>query len=202
VYKGQGEVATAARRDLEMRAARDGGEALHAELARLDPASASLIHPNNVRRTVRALEMLSEGTSYASQAAGFKRRAPHYPDTRFVGLTMERGALYDRIDARVDQMIASGLPDEVERLLAGGYRDALTAGQAIGYKELIPVVQGRSSLDEAVAAIKQSSRRYAKRQLTWFRADERVAWIDVTDLSPSSTMDAVGDLLESTEHPG
>ncbi len=196
-----GEVATETRRLLETRAVREGGGVLHAELVQLDPEAAALIHPNNVRRTVRALEMLSEGTSYARQAQGFKQPIAHYHDTRLVGLTMDRDVLYARIDARVDAMMVTGLVAEVERLIAGGYRDALTAGQAIGYKELIPVVEGRSSLDEAVTEIKQSSRRYAKRQLTWFRADERVRWADVTDLSPAQVLETLLDLLESTEHP-
>ena len=87
---------------------------------------------------------------------------------------MERDALYARIDARVDAMLADGLLDEVARLLAAGYRGALTAAQAIGYKELVPVLDGSGDLENAVAAIKQATRRYAKRQLTWFRADPRV----------------------------
>ncbi len=86
--------------------------------------------------------------------------------TVFLGMTMERSALYKRIDARVDAMIAKGLLAEVRALLAGGHRDALTSAQAIGYKELVPVLDGRRALEDAVSAIKQATRRYAKRQLT------------------------------------
>lgn len=164
-------------------AAANGAVALHASLAARDPESASLIHANNVRRVVRALEMLDAGgPTYAEQHLGLARRHSIY-DTRFVGLRMDRDELYRRVDARVDAMFASGLLDEVERLLDAGFRDAITAAQAIGYKELVPVVECGAPLGEAVEDIKTASRRYAKRQLTWFRADPRIAWMDVTGLS-------------------
>lgn len=192
-----GELTGESRSRLETRARALGPEALHRELARVDPASAARIHPANVRRTIRALEMHAEGRSYAEQAEGFRQRRFHYPLTRIVGLTMERSTLYARIDARVDAMLAHGLLDEVRHLVADGYAEALTAAQAIGYKELVSVLRGGTPLDDAITAIKQASRRYAKRQLSWFRADERVEWIDVTGLSPSSGGAAVLDLLES-----
>lgn len=194
-----GELTDATRRTLEERAGRIGPGALHAELETVDAASAALIHPNNVRRTIRALEMHASGRSYAEQASGFTRRATHYPGSRFVGLTAERSLLYSRIDSRVDMMLAGCLLAEVEALLRAGYRDALTAAQAIGYKELVPVVEGRTDLETAAAEIKQASRRYAKRQLTWFRADPRIAWVDVTGLSTEAATLAVLDLLESAE---
>lgn len=196
-----GELASPLREELEALAARIGPEGLHARLAAVDPASAALIHPNNVRRTIRALEMAAEGTSYAEQASGFSRRTSVYP-TVFVGLTMRREALYARIDERVDRMMAAGLLDEVRSLLERGYRDALTARQAIGYKELVPVLEAGAPLDEAVAAIKQASRRYAKRQLTWFRADPRVAWIDVTDKDRESVLHEALGLVESRHARG
>jgi len=174
-----------------------GAPALHALLAEHDPNSAALIHVNNTRRVVRALEMLEADTSYAEQHAGFSARESLY-DATFLGLTMERAALYARIDARVDQMIERGLLGEVEGLLERGLRGALTAGQAIGYKELVPVLEGGADLGEAVEQIKQSSRRYAKRQLTWFRADPRVRWIDVTELSLDNQAAAALVALEST----
>jgi tRNA dimethylallyltransferase len=148
---------------------------------------------------MRALEVLDEdGTSYAETKARFAERVPHYLAT-YIGLTMARPVLYDRIDARVDAMLETGLLDEVARLLAAGYRSTLTSAQAIGYKELVPVLDGSGDLASAVAAIKQASRRYAKRQLTWFRADPRVRWLDVTDLSPARTADAMLSLLESEQ---
>lgn len=194
-----GQLTDDVRHRLEERAAAIGADALHAELAGVDADSAALIHPNNVRRTIRALEMHALGQSYAEQASGFGRRQLHYPGTRMVGLTIERSALYRRIDARVDAMLAAGLLGEVETLLGAGYRDALTATQAIGYKELVPVAEGRALLTDAAEAIKQASRRYAKRQLTWFRADPRIEWLDVTGLSTGDAASAVLDLLESAE---
>jgi tRNA dimethylallyltransferase len=110
---------------------------------------------------------------------------------------MERGALYARIDERVDAMVSAGLRDEVARLLASGYRDALTASQAIGYKELVPVLEDGADLEEAIASIRQVTRYYAKRQLTWFRADPRISWIDVTDLPSRDVISAALSLLES-----
>jgi tRNA dimethylallyltransferase len=176
-----------------------GPEALYDLLVERDPDAAALIHRNNTRRIIRALEMLRDGgVSYAETKERFADRNPFYPTT-FIGLTMERDALYSRIDARVDAMMEAGLLAEVEALLAAGYRDALTAAQAIGYKELVPVLDGCGDLESAVAAIKQATRRYAKRQLSWFRADPRVRWVDVTDLSPARTVDAVLALLESEQ---
>lgn len=196
-----GELISPLRVELERRARDEGPAVLHAELAMLDAAAAAAIHPNNVRRTVRALEMHAEGTSYADQAAGFGERTFHYPGTRMLGLTMDRAALYARIDARVDAMLERGLLAEVKALVDHGYRDALTAMQAIGYKELLPVLDGYGGIEEAAAAIKQASRRYAKRQLTWFRADPRIRWIDVTGLTLAGSLSAALDLLESSEQP-
>lgn len=194
-----GDSATPARLRIESLAAEIGPEALHARLAEIDPASAAHIHPNNVRRTIRALEMAEEGASYARQAERFSVRTSIY-DTSFIGLTMERDALYSRLDERVDSMIAAGLEGEVRALLDAGYRTALTAAQAIGYKELVPVIENGAHLEVAIADIKQATRRYAKRQLTWFRADPRVVWLDVTGLSGAEAAAHALDLIESLKH--
>ncbi len=191
-----GAAETPERARLEALAVELGAEALHARLAELDPAAAAAVHPNNVRRVVRALEMAEQGASYAEQAERFSARVSWYPTT-FIGLAMDRRALYARIDDRVDAMIDGGLAVEVAGLLSAGYRDALTATQAIGYKEIVPVLDGDATLAEAAAAIKQATRRYAKRQLTWFRADPRIQWLDVTGLSAPERADGVLKLLES-----
>lgn len=194
-----GELESDTRVRLEALAVSLGAEALHSRLAERDPTSAALIHPRNVRRVVRALEMLEHGgASYAQQASRFAERRAAYPAVH-VGLSMDRAALYARVDARVDRMLEDGLVAEVAGLLEAGYRDALTAAQAIGYKELIPVIESDSDLDEAIESIKLASRRYAKRQLTWFRADPRVRWVDVTDLSTAEAVMAARALLESSE---
>jgi tRNA dimethylallyltransferase len=176
-------------------AAEHGAEALHALLAERDSDSAAVLHPNNVRRVVRALEMADEGVSYAHQAEGFSARESVY-DARFVGLTMQRDKLYRRVDERVDAMLAAGLLGEVQALLDAGLREALTASQAIGYKEFVPVIEDGAELDEAVSAVKQASRRYAKRQLTWFTADPRVRWVDVTELTLGEAADAALGTLD------
>lgn len=191
-----GEIESAERRELNALAESIGPEALHARLAQLDPAAAAVLHPNDTRRVIRALEMARGGVSYAEQQAAFATRVPAYAAT-YVGLRMDRPALYARIDARVDAMLQAGLLDEVRLLLEAGYRSALTAAQAIGYKEFVPVLEAGSSLPDAVAAVKQASRRYAKRQMTWFTADPRVRWLDVTDLSLEAAADAAIALVES-----
>lgn len=193
-----GELSDPRRAELEAEAEALGAEAMHAKLASLDPRSAGLIHPSNVRRTIRALEMAEQGRSYAEQAERFSQRRSVY-DTTHLGLTMEREALYARIGARVDAMLARGLLAEVERLLAAGFRDALTASQAIGYKELVPVIEEGAPLDEAVDDIKRATRRYAKRQLTWLRADPRIRWIDATCSSTADVTREALVLLESDE---
>ena len=192
-----GELDSDSRLELEALARQIGAQGMHDKLTGVDPDSAALIHPNNVRRTIRALEIAAQGGSYARQAADFSVRREHYPST-LIGLSTDREVLYTRIDARVDAMIESGLLREVERLLDAGFREALTAAQAIGYKELVPVIESGQDLGEAVASIKQATRRYAKRQLTWFRADPRIQWIDVTAMSANDVAKAVSDLLAST----
>ena len=188
-----GEVGGSSRERYERIAASEGEDALYRLLAERDPESAACIHPHNVRRVVRALEMLDEGTSYARQRAGFSTPREHYP-TRYFGLTMDRARLYERIDRRVDAMMDAGLLDEVRGLMEQGAAPALTARQAIGYKELIDVLEGRMALDDAVELIKRRSRRYAKRQLTWFRRDRRIAWLDLDDLTVE---DAAMRILDS-----
>ena len=192
-----GEAESPLREQLERLAADVGPQALHARLEAVDPDAAALIHPNNVRRVVRALEMAESGRPYGAQAARFSERRAFYPRTLLVGITMDREQLYCRVDSRVDAMLEGGLLDEVRRLLAEGHRHSLTSAQAIGYKELVAVLDGKRTLEDAASAVKQATRRYVKRQLTWFRADPRIVWMDVTDLSPAEAASAAIDLVES-----
>lgn len=159
----------------------EGPERLFQLLVDRDPNSAKLIHPNNVKRVIRALEMCDEGTCYAEQSKGFSTPHAFFEHVTFA-LTMDRGRLYQRIDTRVDAMMEQGLLDEVQSLMDRGVADTLTARQAIGYKELIDVLEGRSSLADAISLIKQRSRRYAKRQLAWCKRDSRMHWIQMDDL--------------------
>lgn len=191
----RGEVDGAARQRYQDLAGKLGPEGVHALLAERDPESAALIHPHNVRRVVRALEMLDEGVSYARQSAGFSEPREHYPSLQFA-LTMDRARLYARIDARVDAMMRAGLLDEVRGLMDAGAADALTSRQAIGYKELIDALEGRCTIGEAVDLIKLRSRRYAKRQLSWFRRDPRITWLDMDVLDADGAARLIVDALD------
>lgn len=189
-----GEVDGTARQRYQDLAGKLGPEGVHSLLAERDPESAALIHPHNVRRVVRALEMLDEGVSYARQSAGFSEPREHYPSLQFA-LTMDRARLYARIDARVDAMMRAGLLDEVRGLMDAGAADALTSRQAIGYKELIDALEGRCTIGEAVDLIKLRSRRYAKRQLSWFRRDPRITWLDMDVLDADGAARLIVDAL-------
>lgn len=186
-------------RDRYAALARDiGNQALWERLRAADPDSAALIHPNNVRRVIRAFELLDEGTTYARVNAGLKTMAQAVPAV-FLGLSVDPAVLNARIDARVDQMLADGLVEEVRSLLRAGFREGLTAPQAIGYKEVVAALEGACSLDDAVAQIKIATHRYAKRQRTWFRKDERIHWIDANDANVEEmTRQALG-IITSAE---
>ena len=184
------QVGNPVRERFEALAAELGPEGLHAYLAERDPDSAALIHPNNVRRVVRALELLEDGSSYAAEHATLHVRVDRHPTAHF-GLMLDRARLYERIDGRVDAMIEGGLLEEVESLKKRGFADTLTARQAIGYKELLDVLDGSTPLSDAVEQIKRSTRRYAKRQMTWFRSDPRIRWIDSDGRSVKELADEV-----------
>lgn len=186
-------------RDRYAALARDiGNQALWERLRAADPDSAALIHPNNVRRVIRAFELLDEGTTYARVNAGLKTMAQAVPAV-FLGLSVDPAVLNARIDARVDQMLADGLVEEVRSLLRAGFREGLTAPQAIGYKEVVAALEGACSLDDAVAQIKIATHRYAKRQRTWFRKDERIHWIDANDANVEEMTSQALGIIASAE---
>lgn len=157
-----------------------GAEELHRKLAAMDPESAAEIHPNDVKRVVRALEMHEEGESYAERKNAFQDIPPFLPSVK-IALSVERATLYERINGRVDEMISLGLIEEVESLLEQGFREGITAPQAIGYKEIVSYLDGLINKEEAIDAIKQATRRYAKRQLTWLRRDPEIIWLQADD---------------------
>lgn len=185
-----GEVGGRVRSVYEELLAERGPKAVHALLAERDPRSAELIHPNNSRRVVRALEMLDEGVSYADKHEGLKVRKPHYAARIWV-LSMDRSRLYARIEKRVDQMMEQGLLDEVSSLRDAGLKADSTAGQAIGYKELLAHLEGRCSLEDAVETIKRRTRNYAKRQLSWIKRDGRARVLDMDRLCPEEACERV-----------
>ena len=157
-----------------------GPDKLWEMLREQDPESAALLHPHDAKRVVRAFEMLAEGTSYARQKERLKR-IPQVLDAVYLALSVDPARLAGRIDARVDAMVEAGLVDEVRGLIERGFRDAITAPQAIGYKEIVAALEGTCTLDRAIDDIKLASRRYAKRQRTWLRGDARVQWIDADE---------------------
>ena len=156
-----------------------GEEHLHSLLQNVDPKSAEVIHPNNVRRVIRALEVFeSTGRTFSSQNENQHNELLY--DVAIIGLTMDRERLYERINKRVDIMVDSGLINEVKTLYDGNIRNCQSV-QAIGYKELYDYFEGRTSLEKAIELIKQNSRRYAKRQLTWFRNKMDVSWFEMKE---------------------
>ena len=182
----------AVREELREDAARAGSGALHARLHEVDPETARKVHPNDLRRIIRALEVYRiAGTplsSFQTQWRAATQDAPY----DLIGLTCPREELYSRINARVDRMMAEGLYEEVETCVRTGLESNQTASQAIGYKELIACLRGEMTRDEAVEAIKRNTRRFAKHQLTWFRKDPRITWCDVTvHTTPGALADAV-----------
>ena len=165
------------RRKLEAQAEQtDGRSTLHARLQEIDPETAARLHVNDVRRVVRALEVYElTGIPFSKQPQVEVEAPFRY---RVVSLTMDREKLYQRIEQRVDAMMADGLVDEVRRLLDSGVPADAQAMKAIGYKEIVPYLEGEYSLEKAVYELKLGTRHYAKRQLTWMRREEDVLWVD------------------------
>lgn len=156
----------------------EGAEALHAQLAQVDPQAAGQIHANNIKRVIRALEFYEKtGTPISAHNAAERAKQSPYGFAYFV-LTDRREHLYERIDARVDAMMEQGLLGEVKKLRDMGYTRDLVSMQGLGYKELLAYLDSECSLDEAVYMIKRDTRHFAKRQLTWFRRERDVIWVD------------------------
>jgi tRNA dimethylallyltransferase len=166
----------ALRAALEERARREGPEALHRELARVDPIAAARISPSNVRRVIRALEIF---TQTGQPMTALEGRQPPPWRVLIIGLTLPRDELYRRIDERVDRQVAQGLVDEVRALLAQNVPPTAPALSALGYQQIVAYLQGRFTLEEAIARIKFDTHRYARHQLTWLRRLPHVQWIRI-----------------------
>lgn len=167
---------------LKKEAAEAGAHSLHAQLSTLDPAAAEKIHPNDAFRIVRALEVVTSTGRPASdhrRSHGFSEL--HY-DALKIGLTMDRGDLYNRINKRVDMMLERGLLGEVKMLMGNGYAPSLKSMQAIGYRHMVEFLNGETGWEEAVDTLKRDTRRYAKRQFTWFKADSDIHWFQPGDI--------------------
>ncbi|MGG4155815.1 tRNA (adenosine(37)-N6)-dimethylallyltransferase MiaA [Peribacillus muralis] len=168
------------REGLEMQIRESGIDPVFDQLRKVDPESANRIHPNNVRRVIRALEIFHCTGKTMSEQLDDQPTELKY-ETCIIGLSMEREKLYQRIDQRVEGMVEEGLIQEVQSFYDQGLKDCQSI-QAIGYKEIYDYFDGRVSVDEAVETLKQNSRRYAKRQLTWFRNKMDVIWFNMTEL--------------------
>ncbi|WP_434750718.1 tRNA (adenosine(37)-N6)-dimethylallyltransferase MiaA [Paenibacillus amylolyticus] len=157
-----------------------GAQALHDRLREVDPASADRLHPNDQRRIVRALEIFHlTGEKWSEQLAVQKKESPY--DLLIIGLTMDRQKLYARVEERIDLMIEQGLVDEVKVLLERGVARGHISMQGLGYKEIAAYLQGEVSWEAAVEWLKRDTRRFAKRQLSWFRHMKDIQWVDMTD---------------------
>ena len=169
---------SAYRKELEALAEEHGNQYLHDRLKEVDPESAEAIHPNNRKRVIRALEFYQEtGRKISEHNAKEQMRTSPYNFAYFV-LNDERSHLYKRIDARVDKMIEDGLEAEVRRLKEMGCTKDMVAMQGIGYKEMLSYLDGSYSLEEAVYIIKRETRHFAKRQITWFKRERDVIWLN------------------------
>ncbi len=166
------------RQQLEARMRTEGPETMHEALRAVDPEAAESIHPHNEKRVIRALEYYQiHGTPISRHNQEMRQKESPY-DLCCLALSMDRQRLYDRIDLRVDQMIEQGLVEEVRALVAEGLSAGMTAMQGLGYKEILPYLEGRCTLEEAVRILKRDTRHFAKRQLTWLRAEKDMRWID------------------------
>lgn len=186
------------RAKLQALAQEEGPEAVHRLLQRVDPETASRIHPNNLRRVVRALEICRcTGRPMSAHLKEEPRQKPPY-DLHMYGLTRDRSELYERINRRVDEMIAAGLVAEVKVLVEMGFAEGKTALQALGYKEILAYLQGLLTFEEAVELLKRDTRRYAKRQLTWFRRDRRIRWFNLSEITVAQVITTITqDMLKA-----
>lgn len=172
---------TLLRRELEAYAREQGAQALHNRLRLVDPVSAETIHANNVKRVIRALEFYGQtGTPISRHNEQERQKISPYNVIYFV-LNDERDTLYERINFRVDQMMEEGLLEEVRQLKNMGYTRDLVSMQGLGYKELLEYLEGTCSLSDAVYRIKRDTRHFAKRQITWFKREKDVIWIQKKD---------------------
>lgn len=168
---------------LEKEAAEKGNEYLYARLKETDPASAEAIHPNNVKRIIRALEFYELNGYPISEHNQQERAKEAAYDACYFVLNDERERLYQRIEERVDEMLSKGLVEEVRTLKQMGCHKDMVSMQGLGYKEILAYLEGSYSFDEAVYLIKRDTRHFAKRQLTWFRREKDVIWVNKPDFS-------------------
>lgn len=169
---------TSYRKSLEELAVSKGAEYLHSELEKIDPVSANAIHPNNIKRVIRALEYYHQTGQKISEHNEEQRKNDSPYNFCYFVLTNDRAVLYERINKRVDLMVRYGLVEEVKGLLDRGLTKNMISMQGLGYKEIISYLEGECTLEEAIYILKRDTRHFAKRQLTWFKREKAVTWID------------------------
>lgn len=173
------------REDLRRELAEKGASAMHGELRRIDPESAAAIHPNNTKRVLRAIEFYRATGRKISEHNAIQRQKRSPYRFRYFVLTMDRQALYQRIDMRVDQMVSDGLFEEVKRLRDAGLTSDLVSMQGLGYRQVFDYLEGAATREEAVQRIKLETRHFAKRQITWFKREPDAEWISIEDFGGS-----------------
>ncbi len=176
------------RKQLSTEAEQKGPGYIYEKLKQVDSAAAAAIHPNNVKRVIRALEVFFQTQKPISYHNEKSREIPPRYKYIMLGLTMERDKLYDRINKRVDIMLENGLVNEVRRLVDLGFSDSITSMQGIGYKEILYYLRNEITLEEATELIKRESRRYAKRQLTWFKRINEIKWFSIDNSGNTNTI--------------
>ncbi|HIW47956.1 MAG TPA: tRNA (adenosine(37)-N6)-dimethylallyltransferase MiaA [Firmicutes bacterium] len=177
--------------------AEQGEAGLFEALRQVDADYAAMVHPHNVKRVMRALCYYLETGEQMSHHNAMARQKPSPYDYLFVVLDMDREVLYHRIDSRVDQMMASGLLEEVERLVAAGYDPSFPSMQGLGYKEMIPVLNGECTAEAAAEELKKRTRHFAKRQLTWFRRQKDAIWLPVTGKTATDVAEDIVSLWQN-----
>ena len=180
------------REDMKKLAEEQGTDALYERLKKCDPEAAERIHPNNVKKIIRALEACEYADEGMQDISKLSKKCDDY-DVCLLGVAWPREVLYERINERVDALIKAGLEDEIKQLLSMGLTEDNISMKGIGYKEMIGYLNGEYDLDEAIRLIKRNTRHYAKRQMTWFRRYDDMKWFDLSDYETPDA--AVSDML-------
>jgi len=181
------------RKKLKEEAKEKGNEALYEKLKKIDSETASRLHPNDQRRVIRALEVYCLS---GKKISSYQKEHPSFlSKTVIVGLRRKRDSLYKLINERVDEMVKEGLIEEVETLLKKGYDEDLPSMQGLGYRQIVGYIKGRYSKEEAIRLIKRDTRRFSKRQLSWFKKDKRIIWLDIEDYSFNEAADKIVEIL-------
>ncbi len=193
----QGTLDSSIRKGLKAELEEVGSQALYEKLRELDSEAAAKIHPRNTRRVIRALEVIkSTGCLFSDFQKEWNRWESIY-DVEMVALSLPRNELCAKIDARVDKMICGGLIEEVQNLLSQGYGQTITSSQALGYWQVLDYLQKKTSLADCISLIKQNTRHFAKRQMTWLRRDPRIFWMNISGKPQAEVIEEIINYLRA-----